>query len=180
MKTLSQIALASLLLSSATAMAAEIGLSATNTDEFTLGGTIAPECKVTTTGQNLTSLDLSQAAVDAAGTSGQQSAAVNTWCNTGADTVTTTISSLNNGNLVSGDGDSIAYTINLGDSTLGDEVLTGVSLNTDQTLELGVSTGANITTGEQKTRYLSVVPSVSGYEVAGDYQDTISVTVTAQ
>ena len=175
MKSLTKTLIAASFLTSFVASATEIGLSETSTDSFTIGGTIESECKVSTT-SNDSSLDLT----GESGSNPQTSAAVNTWCNTGDSTVTTTFSSLNGGNLINEHGNTIAYTINVGDAELGDSVATGLSLSSDQDVELGLDTDeADVKSGQQTSRNVSIIPAATGYDYAGTYTDTITVTVSA-
>lgn len=153
----------SLLLSVSVAVMAAVSLDDTNETSFDIGGTITAECKVANSTTNAaTTLDLSSA-------SAQNASTVYVWCNTGQNSANTTYASLNDGFLVSEEGSRIAYNINVGDQG------NNLSLATPQTIQQLTGIGSN---GDATTTDVAIIPQVSGFEDSGNYNDTISVTVS--
>lgn len=142
---------------------AKISLEDTAQTSFDIGGEIAAECKVSNaTSDNATSLDLSNAAAQTAGT-------LSIWCNTGQNVADTTYSSANNGFLIDESGNQIAYNINVGDQA------NSLSLSSPQTVQQANGSG---TAGDTESTNVAIIPQVNGFESSGAYSDTISVTVT--
>lgn len=146
---------------------AKIALDADDNTSFDIGGEITSECKIDNTSSN-DALDLNLASSEA-----QSVASVEIWCNTGQSTASTTYSSLNNGKLKNGtnSGQDISYLLDIADTANG----TGLDLSTARTVSQASGIG---TSGESESKSISIRPQVSGYEYAGTYSDTISVTVS--
>lgn len=142
---------------------ANVSLDDTNETSFDIGGNISAECKVTNTATDAaTSLDLSS-------TSAQNASSVAVWCNTGQNSANTTYASLNDGFLVSENGNRIAYNINVGEQG------NNLSLTSPQSVQQSNGTG---TSGDTFTTDVAIMPQVSGFETSGIYNDTIAVTVS--
>jgi spore coat protein U-like protein len=148
---------------SSVAATAAIKVSDSNTAVFNIGGTIDAMCKVNSTGHaNASSLVLDQ------NNATQEIGVLEVWCNTG-DNATTKYSSANNGFLVSGD-DKIAYTLDVGNFA------SAVDLATDYTADTtAAGTDKN---GSAESHTLKITPQSTGLDAAGDYADTITVTVS--
>jgi spore coat protein U-like protein len=150
-------------LATSTMATANIALTDDNTTSFDIAGEILPECKVTNQSSNqATQLNLAspdpQAATDVA-----------IWCNTGQETANTTYSSANQGFLVNEQGNRIAYNLSLENSN-GE-----FNLATAQTIQQRAGEGVDAN-GETQT--LLIQPQVSGFETAGNYRDTVQITVS--
>ena len=159
MKTLikSVVAIATIAAFNATAA---IKVADTESSSFDIGGNIVEECKVTSTANgNQLKLDSAEA---------QAVATVEIWCNTGQSTASTTYRSTNAGFLKNADraGKDIAYTVSVANSNF--------ALTTEQTINQAADSGVD---GATKTETVSITPTVNGLEYAGNYSDTITVTV---
>lgn len=146
-----------------TSSIAAVDVSDSNTASFNFGGTIAAMCKIKssdTAGASNIALAQSNAAQDI-GT-------VEVWCNTGRN-ATTEYASANNGFLVSGS-EKIAYTLNVADNASNIDLASDYINNDSQA-------GSDIS-GTTHTQKLQITPQANGLESAGDYSDTITVTVT--
>lgn len=134
------------------------------TTSFSIGGTIESTCTVTSTqAVGITDLDLTSA-------SSQSLGSINVWCNNG-ETSTTTYQSENGGVLQTASDDEIAYKLVLGGETVEFDASGAASLNPTTA---GTGTG-----GTTASTTVNVIPEVTGLEAAGNYTDTITVTVTA-
>lgn len=153
----------SLMLLSTIANAA-ISASETSQSQFGVGGTVEPQCKVRVkVRERSTTLDLTSA-------TRQKTDNIFIWCNTGQNAATATYSSVNNGFMVNENGDKISYLIQIPNTTSSD-----VSLATPQTVSQRAGTGID---GTDRRRNVRVTPQVTGLETAGQYSDTIQVTVS--
>ena len=142
---------------------AAIKVSDTNTAVFNIGGTIDPMCKVNSTGHaNASSLIIDQSNTT------QEVGTLRVWCNTGGS-ATTKYSSANNGYLVSGQ-NRVAYTLDVGNFA------SNVDLTSDYTAS---NTAAGFDrNGASEAHTLKVTPLSTGLDAAGEYSDTITVTVS--
>lgn len=142
---------------------AAIKVSDNNTAVFNIGGTIDPMCKVNSQGHaNAAALILDETNAT------QEVGTLRVWCNTGGN-ATTKYASANNGYLVSGE-HRIAYTLDVGN------FLSNVDLTSDYTAS---STSAGFDrNGASEAHALKVTPLSTGLDAAGDYSDTITVTVS--
>lgn len=146
----------------ATSCHAAILVSNNDTTNVDFGGSIEPVCKVRTNYKTRSiELDLTSA-------TRQRTSGIFIWCNTGQTNAQTTYSSLNGGNLVNENGNTIPYMIQI------NQTLNDTSLATPQTVSQRTGTGVN---GDDKGRNIRVIPQVNGFEYAGTYRDTIQVTV---
>ncbi|SHH75071.1 Csu type fimbrial protein [Ferrimonas marina] len=143
------------------ASAANIDVTATDNTSFDIGGTIAPTCKVDNFIGDRGDLDLSESVR-------QNTASVSIWCNTGQATAKTTYSSLNNGFMEDANGNQIGYLVTV------DGLFNDVDLTQDRSGNQLAGSGLN---GGQQSRTVRITPQVTGFEYAGVYSDTISVTV---
>lgn len=153
------------IVSSVAALNANATISVSDTDQtsFDIGGQILPECKVnntTTAGASTLNLASSDA---------QQVASVEIWCNTGQSTANTTYASTNNGVLRNENNQEIQYTVDISDTQ------SDVSLSSAQTF--AQSSGSDVQ-GASVARTVAIKPVITGFEYAGTYSDTISVTVS--
>lgn len=146
------------------ASSSHAAISASNNDTTSVdfGGSIEPVCKVRTN-YRTRSIEL-----DLTSNARQRTSGIFIWCNTGQTNAQTTYESLNGGNLVNENGNTIPYLIQI-HNTLDD-----TSLATPQTVSQRTGTGVN---GDDKGRNIRVIPVVNGFEYAGTYRDTIQVTV---
>lgn len=151
------------LLTVAGTVSANISVTDGSSTSFDVRGEIQPECKVANQSSNqATQLNLQSQEAQAAGS-------VAIWCNTGQDTASATYNSDNDGYLVNDNGSRIAYNLSI-ESNNSD-----LNLNSPQTIQQ--QTGAGFE-GDAVSRQLSVLPQVTGFESAGNYRDTIQVTVS--
>lgn len=143
-------------------VSADVSVTDTNTAVFNFGGTIEPMCKVkgNDNGQAST-LNLAQ------NNTTQDIGTLEVWCNTGRN-ATTDYASANNGYLVSGS-NRIAYTLDVGDNVQNVDLSSGF---TNANTEAGSDN-----TGSGKSQTLKITPQANGLEDAGQYSDTITVTV---
>lgn len=126
------------------------------------GGDIEPVCKVRNNVKNRAlNIDLTSA-------TRQNTNNVLIWCNTGQSNAQTTYESLNGGNLVNENGNTIPYLIQI------NQTLDNSSLSVPQTVSQRAGSGV---AGSDKGRIIRVIPQVTGFEFAGTYRDTIQVTV---
>jgi spore coat protein U-like protein len=142
--------------------AGAVAVSDTEQTSFEIGGEILSECKVSNnTLTGATTLDLTS-------TTAQAAADVSIWCNTGQSTATTTYTSENAGKLVHDSaGHQIGYELEVG----------GQTLDLSQARSISQIAGAG-TDGSTQSTTVSIKPLVTGFEYAGAYTDTITVTVT--
>ena len=142
---------------------AAIKVSDNNTAVFNIGGTIDPMCKINSQGHaNAASLILDETNTT------QEVGTLSVWCNTGSN-ATTKYSSANNGYLVSGE-HKIAYKLDVGN------FVSNVALTSEYTAS---STQAGFDrNGASEAHALKVTPLSTGLDAAGDYSDTITVTVS--
>lgn len=141
---------------------ANILLSDTATTSIDVGGEVLPICKVQNNVKSrATSLDLTS-------TAAQKTNNVFIWCNTGDNSASATYSSANNGNLVNENGDSIPYLVTIPNTE------SNFSLATAHTVTQRAGNGID---GNKKGRVVKIKPQVNGFEYAGTYSDTITVTV---
>jgi hypothetical protein len=142
---------------------AAITVSDTNSAVFIIGGTIESMCKV----KSDSSANASTLIIDETNTS-QDIGSLQVWCNTGSN-ATTKYASLNNGFLVDG-ANKVAYTLEVG------SFANNVDLSSEYTAsatEVGTDK-----TGTSKSHALKVTPLSTGLDMAGNYSDTITVTVS--
>ena len=140
-----------------------MSVSSGHTASLELAGNIVPMCKVR---NNLKSRSLN---LDLSSGKAQNSNNVFIWCNTGQSKASATYSSLNNGALVNENGDSIPYLLTVANTARN------LSLTTPQTVAQRTGSGV---AGKDKGRVIKIKPQVNGFERAGIYRDTISVTVS--
>ena len=140
---------------------ANIKVSDTSSTTFHFGGTIAASCKVNSNASlNANSLNLLD------NTASQDIGTLEVWCNTGGN-ATTRYSSANQGYLVSGDS-KIPYNLSLGQDS-------NISLRQEY---VNSATAAGFgSDGEGQFQSLKVTTQGTGLDSAGDYSDTITVTV---
>ena len=145
---------------------AAIDLEATNETAFQIGGQIEEVCKVTHSTNTLTS------SIDLSSSQAQNIASVEIWCNNGQSSTSTTYTSSNAGKLINADhtGQDIAYLLDISNASNG----TGLDLSSPQTI---AQTSGFGTSGSTEVSTVSIRPTVDGYEYAGTYSDTITVTV---
>ncbi|BDX06101.1 hypothetical protein [Planctobacterium marinum] len=134
-----------------------------NTISLDLAGDIEPMCKVR---NNVKSRSMN---LDLSSNTAQKTNNVFIWCNTGQSNAQATYSSLNDGVLVNENGDSIPYLFTVANTA------SNLSLATPQTVTQRTGSG---TAGADKGRVIKIKPQVNGFERAGTYRDTISVTVS--
>ena len=145
------------------AASANISLSDTNSAVFNIGGTVDNLCKVKSNADSGASSIL----IDSTQTL-QDIGTLEVWCNTGEST-TTTYTSANSGFLVSG-ANKVAYTLNVG------KLASDISLNRTYTAK-NTAAGSG-TEGDTELHALKIKPLSTGLEFAGQYADTITVTVS--
>lgn len=140
---------------------ANIKTTDTSSTTFHFGGTVAASCKVNSNAAlNANSLNLLD------NTASQDIGTLEVWCNTGGN-ATTRYSSANQGFLVSGDS-KIPYSLSLGqDANIS---LQQEHVNSTTTAGTGVE-------GQSEAQLLKVITQGTGLDSAGDYSDTITVTV---
>ena len=126
------------------------------------GGDIEPVCKVR---NNIKNRSLR---IDLTSSARQKTNSVFIWCNTGQSNAQATYESLNGGNLVNENGNTIPYLVQI------PQTLDNASLGVPQTVSQRAGSGIN---GSDKGRNIRVIPQVTGFEFAGTYRDTIQVTV---
>ena len=147
-----------------TSATAQISVTDTNTAVFNIGGTIEAMCKV----KSSSAAGASALVLDQTNTT-QDIGTLEVWCNTGRN-ATTKYSSANNGFLVDG-ANKIAYTLNVG------TIASDIDLASDYTASnTDAGTDRN---GTSKSHALKITPLSNGLDNAGNYSDTITVTVTA-
>ncbi|PYE33254.1 hypothetical protein DFP83_10491 [Idiomarina fontislapidosi] len=165
MKTSVKTLLVASLFTTTAAVAEQMDLSNTDTTSFTVNGTVEKVCKVdNSSGPSKT------IALDGIATAGF---GVGFWCNTSA-MPTITYSSQNGGVLALNNDPQagfIPYTMDHGSAV-------GVSLTSPYSMAGNGNMVGNNTNGDLHRRTLKVSPAPTGYERAGDYSDTITVTVT--
>ena len=142
---------------------AAISVSDTNTAAFNFGGTIEAMCKVKSTGSN----NASALVIDETNST-QDIGSLEVWCNTGSN-ATTKYASLNNGFLVDG-ANKIAYTMDVG------SFANNVDLSSEYTAS--ATEAGTDKTGTSKSHALKITPQSTGLDMAGNYSDTITVTVS--
>ncbi len=146
----------------ANTVSANITNDASQTIELEFVGTIEPLCKVNARIRNRSiQLDLSSS-------TRQNTSNIRIWCNTGQSNATATYSSVNGGYLVNDAGNQIPYLMRI-PKTTGNVALTSP-------VEVQQRAGSGIA-GDHKGRVIQITPQVNGFEYAGVYRDTISVTV---
>ena len=140
---------------------ANINTADTSSTTFHFGGTIAASCKVNSNASlNANSLNLLD------NSASQDIGTLEVWCNTGGN-ATTRYRSANQGFLVSGD-NKIPYSLSLGQ----DE---NISLSQEHINN--ATTAGTGTDGQTEAQLLKVTTQGTGLDSAGDYSDTITVTV---
>jgi hypothetical protein len=142
---------------------AAITVSDTNSAIFNIGGTIDAMCKVKSTG----SANAAALIIDESNTT-QDIGTLEVWCNTGRN-ATTKYSSSNNGFLVDG-ANKIAYTLDVG------SFASAIDLASDYTAS--ATEAGTDKTGSTKSHALKITPISTGLDYAGQYSDTITVTVS--
>ena len=142
---------------------AAISVSDTNSAVFNIGGTIEAMCKVNSTG----SAGASSLVIDESNTT-QDIGTLEVWCNTGRN-ATTKYSSANNGFLVDGS-NKIAYTLDVGNFA------NSIDLASDYTAS--ATEAGSDKNGTSKAHALKITPISTGLDYAGEYSDTITVTVS--
>jgi spore coat protein U-like protein len=142
---------------------AAVSVSDTNSASFNFSGTIEPVCKVKGSDSN----GATAMVIDQNNTT-QDIGSLEVWCNTGR-TATTNYSSANKGFLVDGS-NQIAYTLSVGDGSAAIDLAGGY---TDANTETGSDSN-----GTGKTSALKITPQSNGLDAAGQYSDTITVTVS--
>ncbi len=162
MKTLIKTIVAASVLASMTATA-NISVSDTNTAVFNIGGTIEPMCKV----KSVASLNAQSIVLDENNAT-QEIGTLEVWCNTGRS-ATTKYASANSGFLVSGD-KKIGYTLDVG------ALASAVDLSNEYTASN--TTAGSDSSGTTAGHTLKITPKSNGLDYAGDYSDTITVTVS--
>ena len=162
MKTLLKTTLIVSALTSMTATA-KISVSDTDTAVFNIGGTILSTCKVNGT----SSAKASSLVIDESNVT-QDIGTLDVWCNTGGN-ATTIYSSANNGFLVDG-ANKVAYTLDVGD------IASDVSLTSNYTASATAAGSGD--QGDSQSHDLKITPISTGLDYAGDYSDTITVTVS--
>lgn len=160
MKTLLKTTLIAVVFTSL-ATTASINDSDTDSAVFDISAIIEETCKVKSTGS------ASSLVIDSSNTV-QQIGTLEVWCNTGRN-ASTKYSSANNGYLVSGN-NKVAYTLDVGNMT------SDVNLNSDYTAA-STDAGSGIK-GETQAHELKIRPISTGLDLAGEYSDTITVTVS--
>ncbi|MFT4926739.1 MAG: spore coat protein U-like protein [Phenylobacterium sp.] len=143
--------------------ASQITVSDTNTAIFNIGGTIDAMCKVNSTG----SAGASSLLIDETNTT-QDIGTLAVWCNTGRN-ATTKYASANNGFLVDGS-NKVAYTLDVG------SIASDIDLATDYTAS--ATAAGTDKTGTSEDHILKITPLSTGLDAAGNYSDTITVTVS--
>lgn len=142
---------------------ADISATDTSSTTFNFGGTISPMCKVNgVASQTAAALVLNQ------NNASQDIGSLEVWCNTGRN-ATTRYTSANSGFLVDG-ANKIPYTLGVG--SVADNIDLSseyVNANTD------AGTDNN---GTAKSQALKITPQSNGLDNAGQYSDTITVTVS--
>ncbi|MBE1299798.1 MAG: hypothetical protein GJ680_07815 [Alteromonadaceae bacterium] len=140
---------------------ATISVSDTNSASIELSGVVSSQCKINNDGAGTASLDMSSSSAQSIGV-------VNTWCNSGGSTATVTYASINAGQLISDGGAQVAYALDV----VG--VQTGINLTTPQSVTQTIGTGSD---GTSAATSLNIAPVVTGFEDAGTYSDTITITI---
>jgi spore coat protein U-like protein len=140
-----------------------ISESDTNTAVFNFGGTVEEICKVKSAG----TASASSLVIDSSNTA-QTIGTLEVWCNTGRS-ASTKYASSNNGYLVNGD-NQIAYTLAVGDLA--------TDMDLSQAQVLSATDAGSDTKGSAKEHVLKIKPVTTGVDLAGDYSDTITVTVS--
>lgn len=141
---------------------ADISVTDSNTASFNFAGIIEPMCKINgADNAQASSLDLTQS------NTSQNIGTLEVWCNTGR-TATTDYSSANNGYLINGS-NRIAYTLDVGDDVQNVDLTSGYSNSNTQ--------AGSDRNGAGKSQTLKITPQSNGLEDAGEYSDTITVTV---
>lgn len=140
-------------------------MSADSSDSVSLdmSGTIEPMCKVR---NNVKTRSLR---LDLTSNKAQNTNNVFIWCNTGQNNASATYSSLNNGFLVNEHNQTIPYLLTVANTARN------LSLISPKTVSQRAGSG---TKGKDKGRVIKIEPQVNGFEYAGTYRDTISVTVS--
>lgn len=142
---------------------AAVTVSDTNSASFNFSGNIEAMCKVKGTGSAAaTALVIDQ------NNASQDIGTLEVWCNTGRN-ATTKYASANNGYLVDGS-NKIAYTLDVGNSA------NAIDLTQDYT-NANTDAGSD-GLGSGKSHALKITPQTSGLDAAGQYSDTITVTVS--
>lgn len=142
---------------------AAISVSDTNAAVFNIGGTIEAMCKVNSTG----SANAASLVIDETNTA-QDIGTLEVWCNTGRN-ATTKYSSSNNGFLVDGT-KRIAYTLDVG------SFANAIDLASDYTAS--ATAAGSDRNGASEAHALKITPISTGLDLAGQYSDTITVTVS--
>jgi len=149
------------LLTSITADTA-VSKSDNSTAVFNFGGTINEICKIKSVG----TLGASSLVIDSSNIA-QSVGTLEVWCNNGRNPSTNYVSS-NNGYLVSGN-NQIPYTLAVG------SISNELDLSTAQ--KINATEAGSGKTGTGKIYELKIKPTTTGLDLAGDYSDTITVTV---
>lgn len=142
---------------------ATVSDSDTDTAVFNLGGTIEETCKV----KGTKNANISSLVIDSSNTA-QEIGRLEVWCNTGRN-ATTKYSSANDGYLVNGN-NKVAYTLDIGNEA------NDLDLSREYTVS-STEAGSGVT-GETKAQTLKIKPLATGLDIAGEYSDTITVTVS--
>lgn len=150
-------------LSQAGACLAAMSANSSDSVSLDMSGTIEPMCKVR---NNVKARSLR---LDLTSNKAQNTNNVFIWCNTGQSNANATYSSLNNGYLVNEHNQSIPYLLTVANTARD------LSLASPKTVSQRAGSG---TKGKDKGRVIKVKPQVNGFEYAGTYRDTISVTVS--
>lgn len=124
-----------------------------------LTATVNTSCKVASSSQHMAQLDLSKNA------GLQKATTLSIWCNNDG-AATTTFSSSNGGFLESNSGEQIAYQMSLGEKS-----------NIDMQNQYSTQSSRANTDGVLRETVVSILPKVNGLERAGNYTDTITVTI---
>ena len=141
---------------------ANVKVSDTASTTFHFGGTVAASCKV----NNIAASGASNLTING-DNAAQNIGSLEVWCNTG-NNASTQYTSANGGFLVSGD-NKIAYTLAVGDGSEIDLARDYINSNTN------AGTGSD---GSTASHQLTITPKATGLDSAGEYSDTITVTVT--
>ncbi|MFT4925533.1 MAG: spore coat protein U-like protein [Phenylobacterium sp.] len=141
---------------------AVVKVSDSNSTSFHFSGIIEASCKANGIADN----NAANMALTSANTS-QDIGTLQVWCNTD-NNASTKYTSANQGYLVDGN-NKIAYTLNVGESS-GDIDLTNEYINSNTSAGFGSN-------GDTESHRLSITPQTNGLDSAGQYSDTITVTV---
>ena len=144
-------------------VAAQVSVTDTQTTSFNFGGTVEVACKVS----SISSSQASNLVLNGTGAT-QNIGTLEVWCNNGQNANTEFVSA-NNGFLVNGS-ERIAYTLDVG------TVANGVDLSNNFTAE-NTEAGSG-PEGTSKTHALKITTQENGLTTAGQYSDTITVTVS--